>query len=99
MLHTRVPLKAEKDLGFWITSCSVVEPYTVKWKVLNRGAEAQCRKMIRGQIIDSSKHNVRIEYSDFRGNHIVECYIIKDEVVVTRDRIDVPTTTNRAEKP
>ena len=98
MLRTHAPLKAEKELKFWITSCSAAEPYEVKWKVLNRGAEAQRRKATRGQIIDSSSHNVRIEHSDFRGNHVVECYIIKDEVVVARDCIDVPITTNRAQK-
>ena len=48
--------------------------------------------------MDSSSHNVRIEHSDFRGNHVVECYIIKDGVVVARDCIDVPITTNRAQK-
>ena len=98
MLRTHAPLKAEKELKFWITSCSAAEPYEVKWKVLNRGAEAQRRKATRGQVINSSSHNVRIEHSDFRGNHVVECYIIKDEVVVARDCIDVPITTNRAQK-
>ena len=98
MLRTHAPLKAEKELRFWITECPVTEPYVVKWKVLNRGGEAWHRKATRGQIIDSSSHNVRIEHSDFRGNHVVECYIIKDGVVVARDCIDVPITTNRAQK-
>ena len=98
MLRTRAPLKAEKELKFWITSCSAAEPYEVRWKVLNRGNEAQRRKATRGQIIESSSHNERIEHSDFRGNHVVECYIIKDGVVVARDCIDVPITTNRAQK-
>jgi len=98
MLRTHAPLKAEKELRFWITKCPVTEPYVVKWKVLNRGAEARRRKATRGQIIDSSSHNVRIEHSDFQGNHVVECYIIKDGVVVARDCIDVPITTNRAQK-
>ena len=98
MLRTHAPLKAEKELRFWITSCSAAEPYEVKWKVLNRGIEAQHRKATRGQIIESSSHNERIEHSDFRGNHVVECYIIKDGVVVARDCIDVPITTNRAQK-
>ena len=98
MLRTHAPLKAEKELKFWITSCSAAEPYEVRWKVLNRGNEAQQRKATRGQIIESSSHNERIEHSDFRGNHVVECYIIKDGVVVARDCIDVPITTNRAQK-
>ena len=98
MLRIHAPLKAEKELRFWITSCSAAEPYVVKWKVLNRGAEALHRKATRGQIIDSSSHSVRIEHSDFRGNHVVECYILKDGVVVARDYIDVPIANNRGEK-
>ena len=49
MLRTHAPLKAEKELKFWITSCSAAEPYEVRWKVLNRGIEAQRRKATRGQ--------------------------------------------------
>lgn len=94
MLRTKAPLRAGKKLKFWVTGCSVAEPYTLKWKVLNRGPEAQRRNMIRGGIIDSTKPEARIEHSNFRGDHIVECYVIKDEVVVARDRIDVPITTN-----
>lgn len=94
MLRTKAPLKAGKKLKFWVTGCSVAEPYTLKWKVLNRGPEAQRRNMIRGGIIDSTNPKTRIEHSNFRGDHIVECYAIKDEVVVARDRIDVPITTN-----
>ncbi|MFG3405492.1 hypothetical protein [Streptomyces sp. NPDC048142] len=35
---------------------------------------------------------VRIEHSDFKGEHVVECYVVKDGVVVARDRIDVPVS-------
>ncbi|MGX4693617.1 nucleotide-binding domain-containing protein [Streptomyces sp. JNUCC 63] len=92
-------LKADKNLRFVVTSCSVGEPYTLKWKVLNRGPEAERRDAIRGQIVDSSKRGVRIEHSDFKGEHVVECYVVKDGVVVARDRIDVPignTSVKRA---
>ena len=100
MLRTGARLDAGEELKFWITSCSTKEPYEVKWKVLNRGPEALCRKAIRGEIIDSNGHknNVRIERSDFRGDHVVECYVIKDGVVVARDCIDVPIANNRGEK-
>lgn len=46
---------------------AVAEPYELKWKVLNRGAEAERRDSMRGQIVDSSKPGVRIERSDFKG--------------------------------
>ena len=56
------------------------------------GPEAERRDKIRGQIVDSSKRGVRIEHSDFEGEHVVECYVVKDGVVVARDRIDVPVS-------
>lgn len=99
MRRDGVLLKADKGLRFVVTSCSVGEPYTLKWKVLNRGPEAERRDAIRGQIVDSSKQGVRIEHSEFKGEHVVECYVVKDGVVVARDRIDVPiddTSVKRA---
>ncbi|MEJ5946995.1 hypothetical protein WDZ17_17000 [Pseudokineococcus basanitobsidens] len=83
-------LRANKALRFVVTECSCEQPYEVKWKVLNSGPEAERRDMIRGQIVSSSKAGVRIEHSDFKGEHVVECYVVKDGVVVARDRIEVP---------
>ena len=96
MLRDRTPLLANKDLDFTIIKCDVPEPYDVKWKVLNRGDEAERRNNIRGQIISSSRPSVRHERTSFRGEHAVECYIVKDGIVVARDAIDVPISTNAA---
>ncbi|MEU7982924.1 nucleotidyltransferase [Micromonospora sp. NPDC049081] len=96
MLRDRTPLLANKGLEFTIIECSVPEPYDVKWKVLNRGDEAERRNNIRGQIISSSRPGVRHERTSFRGEHVVECYIVKDGIVVARDVIDVPINTNAA---
>lgn len=96
MLGDRTPLLANKCLDFTITECSVPKPYDVKWKVLNRGDEAERRNNIRGQIISSSRPGVRHERTIFRGEHVVECYIVKDGIVVARDVIDVPISTNAA---
>lgn len=90
MLRTGAPLKADKSLRFWVTDCSVEQPYDVKWKVLNRGPEAERRDMVRGQIVESSRPATRVEHSDFKGEHVVDCYVVKDGIVVARDRIDVP---------
>lgn len=90
MLRFGTLLRADKNLTFKVASCSVDEPYELKWKVLNRGAEAERRDMVRGQIIDSSRPGIHEEHTDFKGDHVVECYVIKDGVVVARDRIDVP---------
>jgi len=88
-----VPLKAGKQLKFQVTNCTASEPYTLKWKVLNQGPEAERRHMIRGDIIDSTQPGIRKESTIFQGEHIVECYVVKDGIVVARDRIDVPITT------
>jgi hypothetical protein len=91
MLARRTWLRPQKTLDFFVTECVVTEPFTIKWKVLNRGDEAERRDEIRGQIINSNRKTHR-ENTKFRGEHYVECYIIKDGVVVARDHIDVPIT-------
>lgn len=97
MLRDKTLLLPNKELDFTITECSVPPPYSVKWKVLNRGDEAERRNDIRGQIISPNQAgNARHERTSFRGEHVVECYIVKDGVVVARDSIDVPITTNAA---
>lgn len=90
MLRLGTLLPVDRKLDFKATSCSVHEPYQLKWKVLNRGSEAERRNMVRGQIVDSNQPGVRHERSNFRGDHIVECYVVKDGVVVARDRLRVP---------
>ena len=99
MLRLGTLLKADRKLRFMVVACSVPQPYTVKWKVLNRGPEAERRNNIRGQIVDSTAAGVRSEHSVFRGAHLVECYIVKDGIVVARDRIDVPISTTSAHPP
>lgn len=69
---------------------NVPEPFTIKWKVLNCGSEAQKCNCIRGQIVDDTGYKKCNESTNFRGEHVVECYAIKDGIVVARDRIDVP---------
>lgn len=96
MLRRGTVLKANRSLKFRVIRCTVDEPYELKWKVLNRGTEAEHRDMVRGQIVDSSKPGVRAEHSDFKGRHVVECYVVKDGVVVARDSIDVPISNTTA---
>lgn len=93
MLRTKSFLKPKKQLFFHITSCTAQKPYEVKWKVLNRGSEAERRNRIRGQIISSNHSHSHKETTQFSGNHLVECYIIQNNVVIARDRILVPIGT------
>lgn len=89
-LSTWFKLGVNKSLRFTITELSVVEPYQVYWKVLNRGEIARKRDMIRGQIVSDFGNKERTESTSFRGDHIVECFCVKDDVVVAKDRILVP---------
>ncbi|MCQ4143171.1 hypothetical protein [Vogesella sp. AC12] len=89
-LTRKIALKPNKNLKFTAEPINIPHPYTLKWKVLNRGTEAQRRNCIRGQIQLDSGNLQKIENSDFKGEHIVECYIVKNNVVVARNRIDVP---------
>lgn len=80
----------QKSLRFYIADHSVPGDFKVYWKVLNRGPEAIRRDMIRGQITVGSL--TRQETSEFRGEHVVDCYAVKHGVVVAKDRIHVPIT-------
>lgn len=95
MLSRRMLLPVRKSLDFVVDKSDVPGAYDVWWKVLNRGPEAERRNMIRGQLIRSNNkvrdgRRVHHETSDFNGDHLVECYIVKDGVVVARDNIKVP---------
>ena len=90
MLLSKIPLLARKKLMFQVVSINVPEPYHIEWKVLNRGPVAKQRNQIRGQIVKDRGFNNKEEHTSFRGDHIVECYAIRNGVVVAKDRIDVP---------
>lgn len=87
-------LPVGRGLRFYVESCEVPAPYTLLWKVRNVGAEAERRKMIRGDILLDEGKNQRIEKTTFYGKHFVEAYVIKDGVCVARDLIDVPISEN-----
>jgi hypothetical protein len=90
LLRLGFPLQARKTLKFKITRNEVPKPYTVKWKVLNIGLEAEKRDCIRGYITADQGHETIQESTSFKGDHLVECYILKDGVVVARSEITVP---------
>lgn len=76
-----------RSINFRIATCTVPQPYKVYWKTLNRGSEAIERNCIRGQIVPG--HDIHQETTNFRGNHFVECYVVKDGACVARDRQSV----------
>lgn len=89
---SKLPIK--NNLYFYIEeidqSLDKNDDYEVKWKVHNRGVKAEEKDCIRGQIIADEGQKDRHEITSFTGNHTVECYVIQNNVVVARSRIDVP---------
>jgi len=95
MLASKFPLFAQRSLDFYVADIDVpAGTYSLFWKVLNRGDEAQRRDQIRGQIFPDQGHGRRTEAASFRGEHVVECYAVQNGVVVARSRISVPISNN-----
>ncbi|WP_455275033.1 SMODS domain-containing nucleotidyltransferase [Rhizobium herbae] len=90
MLRLNLPLKTAKTLTFSVVDHDIQGDFNLYWKVLNRGEEARRRDCIRGQIDGDRGSMRRTEHTNFRGDHIVECYAVQNGVVVATDRIHVP---------
>jgi len=87
MMRRREVLYPDSELHFQ-ASTNVPEPFHVFWKVRNKGDVARRNDMIRGQIIQTNKLSHK-ETTSFKGNHYVECYIVKDGECVAKERINV----------
>lgn len=86
-LKNRYKIKQNRKLKFMIINCNVTKPYNIYWKVRNVGSEAIKRNCIRGQI----KKGIETlnETANFYGPHYVECYIVKNDICIARDKIIV----------
>lgn len=85
-------LRNKFSLEFFVNKTTAREPFDVYWKVRNIGPVAEKRDCIRGQIVKDEGFKKKKETSNFDGDHFVECYIVKNGVVVARDMIDVNIT-------
>lgn len=95
MLRNRTLLMPRKKLTFSVVETDIPGSYGLFWKVLNRGQEAINRDCIRGQIVADDGHKRNVEHTNFKGDHVVECYALVDGVVVATDRIHVPINANQ----
>lgn len=73
---------------YFMAKTNVPAPYNVYWKVKNRGEVAQINDNIRGEIVQTDSLN-HYEETSFKGNHYVECYIVKNGQCVAKQRINV----------
>lgn len=86
ILKCLLPRNFEIRCTMEYTNCP--PPYKIFWKVKNVGPEAERRNQVRGQIIE--KGDCIVEHSNFFGNHYIECYIVKNNVCVAKERIEIP---------
>jgi hypothetical protein len=84
-------LSINKTLDFYIQT-NTPKPYDIYWKVKNKGIIAKQKDCVRGQIVKTNSPNHQ-EYTSFKGEHFVECYIVRNGVCVAKDRIIVPIST------
>lgn len=68
---------------------NVAPPYTIYWKVRNGGQEAADMGQLRGEITKDDGNNRKTETTSYTGSHYVECYVVKNGVVVATDRQSV----------
>jgi len=60
-----------------------IKKYTVYWQITNTGLEAMQDKCLRGDFYNGSIEEgkkIRKENTKYTGTHIVECYLVKDEI-------------------
>jgi hypothetical protein len=87
---TKHPLVKNVRLMFYIEKNTVPPPYSIKWKVKNRGEFANGINELRGEITNDDGSETKVEHTRYKGVHYVECYALKDNLCVARDYIDVP---------
>ncbi len=77
----RVP--KNRSLQFTARLTNVAAPYRLFWKVRNGGDEAANLQALRGEITEGQAGSVmRTESTSYAGTHYVECYVVKNGIVV-----------------
>ncbi len=72
------------NLEYYIEDNEVIstyDPVQIFWKIRNTGKYA---KKLRGQIWEDDGTKIRKEQIAYIGDHYVECYVIKDNIMIAR---------------
>lgn len=75
-------------LNFHVTT-NVPWPFTLLWKVRNRGEEAADVGQLRGQLLKDDGRCFRQEHTLYTGEHYVEAYVVKDGMLFARSHYSV----------
>ncbi|OEC83163.1 hypothetical protein A9D46_12180 [Photobacterium damselae subsp. damselae] len=71
----------EQSLRFEIVD-SLPEDSAIYWQITNTGDEATQRRQLRGGFELGSR--IKEEITSYKGNHFVEAYIVKDNILIAR---------------
>lgn len=85
------PLLKQAELTFE-ASTNVGRPYKVYWQVTNTGAEATAASQLRGNFNEGIVESGRLTHGEttlYRGAHGIECFIVKDGLLVARSGVFV----------
>jgi hypothetical protein len=88
--HTIIPSTTvpKECYIYFVASTNVPRPFEVYWQVVNTGEEARSSNGLRGGIFSSQTLGVgglkQKDYSAFKGQHWIECFIVKNNICVAR---------------
>lgn len=77
----------KKGISVWFTAnvWNISGDYSIKWQVTNTGEEAKAKEALRGGFIESNHGKyIRTEKTEYRGSHIVQCFVIQNKICVAQ---------------
>ena len=78
----------EKGYKLYFTAHSnIKKPHYVMWQITNTGNEAKAADCMRGDFYKSDYgDNGRIEYTQYKGCHSVQCFIVSNKVCLAKSK-------------
>jgi hypothetical protein len=59
---------------------------TVYWQIVNTGREAEEANDLRGDLLLDEGKNNKVEQTRYKGTHYVNCFVVKNDFCVAKDR-------------
>ena len=82
------PIEKDSEIVFRAGVSGIRKPFTIKWQVVNIGAEAASHNDMRGEFItkeyDTFKHS---EHTAYSGAHSIQCFVFKRGRCVAQSKI------------
>lgn len=76
-------------LRFYIDASHIPDPKNIIWQVVNNGKDAETARQKRGELLSDEGNMQRDEYTQYRGTHYINCFVVKNNIRVAKDRLFV----------